>query len=515
MRYNLGSWWGVVTATGCIILPPDTPADKVEALWERADGGFAEVVGAILAAYSFAGLPDFAIAVVEDQGVHVAVRGHLVIEGTGADGAVHITGAGVMTWREELVGQLTSLRIVAEDGGPAFPIMAGVVRLAALTVVGEDVAPGAAAPDQPAVATPTAADTLPFAPPLVVRAWPPDPAPPTRPAEVPTTGPAAPVAPVVDAPGVPDVPGLPEPAAEPAPATPDVPVPGPPAPPPPPELTPEPDRLVPPPPPEPAGPPEPTGQTTLMTGDYPFEGESAGADDLDVHSTTFYRDYFLDGAEPGAAPVPPAAPPPPPPADLDDHDGHTVLSLADLDDPEDHDGMTMLSVPAAEHDGYTITGVAPPPPPPTGPLVLARMCTTCGTANPTKRVACRACGVPLTGDAMQIPRPALGRVRLPDGRVVPLTGPLIIGRRPEVARFSNQDIPTVITVDDPHVSSTHLKIDLEDWSVLVTSLGRNGTILCRVGQPDRRFTDAEQTIAQAGDVYRLSNELSVAIEELA
>jgi len=139
----------------------------------------------------------------------------------------------------------------------------------------------------------------------------------------------------------------------------------------------------------------------------------------------------------------------------------------------------------------------------------------CRTPNSTRRVTCRSCGAPLTGEAVQIPRPCLGAIKLPSGQVIPIDHPLVIGRKPEATRFSNSDIPILIVVDDPHVSSTHLKVDLEDWSVLVSSLGRNGTILRRQGQPDRRFTEGEQVIAQVGDVYLLSNDLSVTIMELA
>jgi len=221
----------------------------------------------------------------------------------------------------------------------------------------------------------------------------------------------------------------------------------------------------------------------------------------------------------------------------DDHDGLTMMAVPEDDDhdgltmmavpqDEDHDGLTMMAVPQDEdHDGLTVMGVPgqaaagfpppPPPPPDAAPLVLARVCANCRTPNSTRRVNCRSCGAPLTGEAVQIPRPCLGTLKLPSGRIIPIDHPLVIGRRPEATRFSNSDIPILVAVDDPHVSSTHLKIDLEDWSVLVTSLGRNGTILKRPGQPDRRFTEGEQVIAQVGDVYVMSNELGVTIMELA
>lgn len=191
-----------------------------------------------------------------------------------------------------------------------------------------------------------------------------------------------------------------------------------------------------------------------------------------------------------------------------------------LDSGDDHDGLTVMGVDDADdHDGMTIMGPVaptrpPPVPPPTQPMVLSRVCPQCGTANSTRRVQCRACLSKLRGDAVQTTRPPLGKVRLPSGDIIPIDHPIVIGRKPEASRFSNVDIPVLVRVEDPHVSSTHLRVDLEDWSVLITNLGRNGTILRREGETDRRFTDGEQVIAQVGDVYCLSADLNLVILEL-
>lgn len=258
-------------------------------------------------------------------------------------------------------------------------------------------------------------------------------------------------------------------------------------------------------------------QATLMPEDY----AASEADDTNLHSTTFYRGLFSE------EPLPPSQQDVSPRGSFEDHDGLTAASVACDSDLDDHDGMTVLSAPQLDegdgfddHDGMTVLG-APDPSLPTphipsraSPLVLARICPVCTSPNSTRRVDCRECGKRLEGDAVQVPRPVLGQLKLPNGDIIPIDHPLIIGRMPEASRFSNNDIPILVRVDDPHVSSTHLKVDLEDWSVLVTNLGRNGTILRRTGHPDRRFTGNEQVIAQAGDVYYLSSELGVTIVEL-
>ncbi|MCL2490162.1 MAG: hypothetical protein FWF36_05480 [Propionibacteriaceae bacterium] len=259
-------------------------------------------------------------------------------------------------------------------------------------------------------------------------------------------------------------------------------------PPPPPPPTPSPSEVV--------EPPKPshTGATTLMPDDD-------ADDEVPLHSTTFFADMFAD---PDA--VRPAVPSS---AADDDHDGMTVVSLAAEDD---HDGMTVLSWPSGPAESPTPQVAAAPI---AGPTVLARLCGSCGAPNPTQKVACRICGAALTGDAVRIPRPRLGTITLPSGEFMAIEHPLVIGRRPEVSRFSATDVPVVVKVDDPHISSTHLKVDLEDWSVLVTNLGLNGTILRRPGQPDRGMGDGETVLAQVGDVYDIGSGAALTIAELA
>ena len=547
MKYAPGEWYGLVTGEGCVILAPESSAEKVLDLWASlcGDEGFSSAVQHLMSGTSLASLPDFAIVIMEDACAHVAVRGPLCVRGTTTQGPVSIKGGAVMTWREETVSDIVSL-VVSADDTPAdkvlWPLNDGVARVSMVDIVGSDSeesdkdvqtpsiveAPFVVEPavqPAPVEAEPPSIVGLPFdvespeaapPPPEVILPLP-DVDLPTRDAALLEAG-----SPTPDM--VPPPPDTVQPVADAVPPAP-APVPPPPPPPPAPEAQP------------PAAEDQHTGETTLMEEDYT---DTTTTDD-DMHSTTYYRSYFTDDSAQEAAPSQPPAQSQPTPGpvspvsqdDDDDHDGMTVMSWSGLEtgqpaDDDDHDGMTVMALPEDDdHDGMTVMevpgmpgypGTPPPPPPPppdAAPLVLARICRNCRTPNSTRRVACRSCGAPLTGEAVQIPRPALGAIKLPDGRIVPLDHPLVIGRRPEATRFSNSDIPVLVSVDDPHVSSTHLKIDLEDWSVLVTSLGRNGTILRRQGQPDRRFTEGEQVIAQVGDIYMLSSDLSVTVMELA
>jgi pSer/pThr/pTyr-binding forkhead associated (FHA) protein len=117
-----------------------------------------------------------------------------------------------------------------------------------------------------------------------------------------------------------------------------------------------------------------------------------------------------------------------------------------------------------------------------------------------------------------VPRPTLGTVLVSTGERIPLDRPVIVGRRPRAPRFSNDDMPRLVVVDGPQqdISRSHLKIDLVDWSVLVSDLGStNGTTLRRAGQPDTRLQSGEPTLAQAGDVYDLGDGVTVTVVEIA
>jgi len=260
----------------------------------------------------------------------------------------------------------------------------------------------------------------------------------------------------------------------------------PPAPPPP---------AVAPPPPAAAPTPEPAQSLTSVYDhlfDVPAPAPVAAAP----------ADPFVAGPSLDALPVPEAAPPiPPPPVPAD----------ATLD--EDHDGLTVIGL-VGPPGGFQFAA----PNPPTGPTVLARVCPACGTANSTRRPACARCGATLAGDAVTMPRPVLGRIQISTGESVPLDRPIIIGRKPKAPRFSNDDTPRLIQVNGPQqdISRSHLKIELEDWSVLVSDLGStNGTILRRPGELDRRLQGSEQIVAQVGDVYDLGDGVTITVAELA
>jgi hypothetical protein len=180
----------------------------------------------------------------------------------------------------------------------------------------------------------------------------------------------------------------------------------------------------------------------------------------------------------------------------------------------DHDGMTIAAPKAARHliqvprAGEALGG--------DGVYVLGRVCP-CGTANPPRRSACAACGLPLSEDPVAVRRPALGFAVVTPGERYELTRPLILGRKPRSARFDPSNAPILVTVPSPSqdISRSHLGVELEDWSVLVADLGAtNGTILRRPGLPDRRLQPKEQVLAKNADVFDLGDGVTLTIEGL-
>jgi hypothetical protein len=109
-------------------------------------------------------------------------------------------------------------------------------------------------------------------------------------------------------------------------------------------------------------------------------------------------------------------------------------------------------------------------------------------------------------------------VTISNGEVFDLDRPLIVGRKPRSPRFAGNEVPRLVAVSGPHqdISRSHLKIELEDWSVMVNDMGStNGTLLHRLGQPDRRLQGTEQVVAASGDVFDLGDGITVTITDLS
>ncbi|WP_010142854.1 FHA domain-containing protein [Citricoccus sp. CH26A] len=197
-------------------------------------------------------------------------------------------------------------------------------------------------------------------------------------------------------------------------------------------------------------------------------------DDVDADTVLSPSAAALAAAGPTPAdrtPAPPSEPAPGIPTAVPadpDHDGETVMR-SDLD------------LAGVETVGPAVPEA--PASPATGPMVLARQCSI-GHANPPTSSTCARCGQSLGGEARQVRRPALGRIRMSTGEVLELDRPVVIGRQPQAHRVGSGTMPRMIQVRSPHgdISRSHCEVVLEGWHVQLRDLkATNGTVLIREG----------------------------------
>ena len=238
----------------------------------------------------------------------------------------------------------------------------------------------------------------------------------------------------------------------------------------------------------------------------------------DTSSTTVSSVAPGSGTRPVEAPAPVASPEPPAPAPA------ALDSVADPTGPVSGDRLAALRAAMRIHDAATGTPDAPgqsdadpprldpvddevtlaphdPMPEPPAehagppdelddtPFVLAVRCPR-GHVNPIHVSVCQSCGDLMdTGAPTEtIRQPPLATLELPTAEAIAVDRAIVIGRRPDhEAAQADPRAQLVVVSDDPSVSRTHLRIDVEDWSLTVTDCGsRSGTaIVVRPGEEPR------------------------------
>ena len=123
------------------------------------------------------------------------------------------------------------------------------------------------------------------------------------------------------------------------------------------------------------------------------------------------------------------------------------------------------------------------------PFVAAIRCGR-GHASPSHAAVCRVCGDLLdeTVAAESIRQPPLALLELGADRTIPIDRSLVLGRQPDLDAAQAPDRARAVVIsDDASVSRTHMRIDVEDWSLTVTDCGsRSGTaIVTRPGEEPR------------------------------
>ena len=520
-NYVPGTWLGIVRSRTAILLGPGTPPQLVHSLWELLESRpeVHELLHAVTSSFgvSLASIPPFGIVDFQDS-LRIFLRGDLDLTVQLPGGPVELHGRDVTTWAERHLAAPEWYRLSVPGGDPAgqaLPLQEGVVLLQALTV-GLDGTVGAAAATP--VAGPRAAPAF-AADPVAVR-----------PVVLPSPEHGASAETVMgvmddDEEAVPadDLPadqpdaGPAENASSPA------------------------EEAVPPVKEEPPSDEAVPASEQTSTYDHLWERtvvrsieDAAVRDDPDGLLGDEAPDKPADAAvvellsagetPPAVAPAPAAAPAPA--GGLIDSvpwsTGGTVPpvpgsapALASGDDG-DHDGQTIMKSDLAGMAAHPAPAAGPGAAGSTGPMVLARVCGQ-GHANPPTHAQCAACGQPLPSDAVQVPRPRLGRMRVSSGELVDLDQSLVIGRQPSVSRVQGGVMPRLVQVASPSgdISRSHVEVRLEGWHVMLCDLkATNGTVLAREGQQPRRLAQNEMAILLDGDIAELGDGISLRFEEI-
>ncbi|WHE36433.1 FHA domain-containing protein [Microbacterium sp. BDGP8] len=187
-------WRVALAPAAAVALPANVSIPTVEAVWRRLEErGIGAVIEALTGAFgtSLAAIPDFILAIVEGDGLRVAVRGPVELVVETESGPLSVSGQGVSTWVERHipgVQRASALFADAADEAASLPFVEGVVAADSVTVDLTGARPGVrpaspfvAAPTTPAVPAPESPAPSSVEPPTA--AAPASPAPPAAPAE--------------------------------------------------------------------------------------------------------------------------------------------------------------------------------------------------------------------------------------------------------------------------------------------------------------------------------------------
>lgn len=517
LSYGPGNWLGVVRANTVIVLDERTGNRLIAELWDFLAGSpqVDEVLNRVTSGFGteLTGMPAFGIITFGER-PRAILRGEMTLTASAGNTRLEVSGREVTTWSERSLpdAEVFELRLADDGAEPVLPLSEGVVRLSRL-LVGT-----AAQTDQP---EPDLSHTLvssEFTESAPVPDWPAVSAPVTeRPAAEPEPAVELEAGPAVLEPTAPEPtvlePTAPEPVSEPVsePAA------------------------------EPASSPA-AGEPLESTSSYDHLWDRTIArsvedaairvpgDAADVELPAPARNADPEAAAPvPAAPIPAVPLPAAPPAGSGLIESVPWLSPASLAEPEtagepdpgdpDHDGHTVLRSDLAPAAPQALPERAPEPgagPSATGPMVLARLCPA-GHANPPTSARCSVCGETVAGDARQVRRPVLGRMRISSGEVVDLDRSLVVGRQPSVSRVHGDGMPKLIQVGSRagDISRSHVEVRLEGWDVILVDLkATNGTVLVREGQLPRRLGQGEQAMLLDGDIAELGEDVSLRFEGL-
>ncbi|MCX6399941.1 MAG: FHA domain-containing protein [Propionibacteriales bacterium] len=155
----------------------------------------------------------------------------------------------------------------------------------------------------------------------------------------------------------------------------------------------------------------------------------------------------------------------------------------------------------------------PPTPPPTPPQVMDLSPDHDGrTVTAAQLEAIRAAQARAAVPAAAPSGRPMVALSLSTGRVVLVRRRVLIGRSPRVQQVGGSaNLPALVTLDDPYVSSTHLEVAADGTRVTVTDTSTNGTLLSRHGRAPVPLERGVATEIAVGDVLTLSKGLTATV----
>lgn len=147
--------------------------------------------------------------------------------------------------------------------------------------------------------------------------------------------------------------------------------------------------------------------------------------------------------------------------------------------------------------------------------VLAARCPQ-GHLTQAKALTCRVCGAAVPPQpAMEITRPALGRLVFATGDVFSLDRDVVLGRDPRVPDDHTTGMPHLVKLNDPReeVSSQHALISLNYWLVRLTDLGSmNGTEIIVPDGRRQRLVPHTAVVIEPGTLIILAEIMTIRFE---
>jgi len=431
--YVEGRWLALVTARSVAVFA-DAPAASLPALADAIEArGLAGFIDALTEATETTvwSLPEFAVAIAEEQGIRVAARGTLTLTDASGGHATALTGVGVTGWSEAIWEASAAVVIDSGDGprGGELWVVEGAVRAA--SVRWNPSAPRAI--QSPALPAPHAS--------------------PEQPRPLASVPDVAPTPPDVLAEASAPLSSAATAGTEPQ------------------------DAAV------------RDSEISLETLAPAYDEEADGQAEAS-HDTVFGSLWGSTVSAPpaGSQPGPGAlisvlpeftSPPPPPPGE-ESGPGALASPPAPPAPPappiapspgQAHDAPRPVAQPAGDHDGATVS-------------VAALRAMTSGRAPATSDDA----SMPSFATAEQLAKEGRGRAVVSNGVVVTLDKSVIVGRTPRASRVTGE-MPHLVTVPSPtqDISRSHVELRVEGTAVVAVDLNTtNGTLVKRKGAPQRR-----------------------------